>query len=77
MRMEKKSLHVVKASKGGWAVRRTGSFRSSSTFSSQGAALTYARKNAKSEGSEVFVHRPDGTIRDWDSYGADPHPPKR
>jgi Uncharacterized protein conserved in bacteria (DUF2188) len=31
---------------------------------------------AKRNESEVVIHRRDGTIRDSDSYGKDPNPPK-
>lgn len=35
-----------------------------------------AREIAINERSEVVIHRPDGRIRDKDSYGNDPNPPR-
>ena len=70
--VEKKSQHVVTNPKGGWAVRQSGASRASKTFSKQGDAENFARNAARKEGSEVFIHRRDGTIRDVDSYRSDP-----
>jgi len=39
-------------------------------------ACERAREQAQREKVEVVIHRPDGTIRDSDSYGNDPNPPK-
>ena len=35
-----------------------------------------AKEIAVNQHSEVVIHRSDGTIRDKDSYGNDPCPPK-
>lgn len=35
-----------------------------------------AKAIAKNQGSEVIIHREDGTIREKNSYGNDPNPPK-
>lgn len=74
--MSKKDQHVVPSTSGGWAVRRTGSERASKTFSTQAEAIKHARGVAKKEKSELYVHKKDGTIRERDSYGNDPYPPK-
>ena len=34
------------------------------------------REIAINQGSELFIHRPNGQIRDRDSYGNDPFPPR-
>jgi len=47
-----------------------------STHGTQAEAIPEARKVAINQHSEVVIHRPDGTIRDKDSYGKDPCPPK-
>jgi hypothetical protein len=40
--------------------------------------VDYARRKAKEERGDLFVHRDDGTIREMNSYGNDrPSPPKR
>ncbi|KAB2846051.1 MAG: DUF2188 domain-containing protein [Hyphomicrobiaceae bacterium] len=71
-----KSQHVVKNPSGGWSVRRTGSARASRVFDTQEAAVDYARDIAKRQKTELYVHGRDGTIRERDSYGNDPHPPR-
>ena len=35
-----------------------------------------ATEIAKNQNTELFVHRQDGTIRNRNSYGNDPNPPK-
>ena len=61
---------------GGWAVRKEGSKRVTRKTRTQQEAIEVARQIAQNQSSEVVIHRPDGTIRDKDSYGNDPHPPK-
>lgn len=69
------NLHVVPHSDG-WAVRREGADRVSRTHTTQTDATNWARDVARREEGEVIIHRPDGTIRDRDSYGSDPFPPR-
>ena len=61
---------------GSWAVRGAGNRRVTSTHSTQSEAVDAARGIAQREQSEVVIHRPDGRIRDKDSYGPDPCPPR-
>lgn len=72
---KKTNLHVVPHN-GSWAVRREGSDRVSSTHGTQRGAEDAAKNTARREHGEVFTHRPNGEIRDRDSYGNDPCPPK-
>ncbi|MEX0806227.1 MAG: DUF2188 domain-containing protein [Candidatus Binatia bacterium] len=74
--MSKKDAHVVRSSKGSWVVRKSGSSRAAKVFDSHEAAVTYGRTLAKNEGSDLYVHHPDGTIRNKNSYGKDPFPPR-
>jgi hypothetical protein len=74
--VSKISQHVVPNQNGGWSVRKTGSSRASKVFSTQNDAIDYARSRAKEEKLELYIHRRDGTIRERDSYGNDPMPPK-
>lgn len=60
----------------GWAVRGAGNTRDTSHHPTQDAAIDRARDIARNERSEVVIHRPDGRIRDKDSYGPGPDPPK-
>jgi uncharacterized protein YdaT len=71
----KKDLHVVPHGDD-WAVRREGAARVSSTHDTQREAIDAARRTAQREHTEVVIHRPNGRIRDSDSYGNDPCPPK-
>lgn len=73
--MARKGQHVVPAG-GKWAVRKSGSSRSTETFATQGEAIDRAREIAKNQGTELYIHGRDGKIRERDSYGRDPHPPK-
>jgi predicted NUDIX family NTP pyrophosphohydrolase len=68
-------LHVVPDGPE-WAVRREGAGRASSTHETQGAAINAAARTARTEKGEVVVHGRDGRIRDADSYGRDPCPPR-
>ncbi len=70
-----KNQHVVPHG-GAWAVRGAGNSRVTSTHRTQAEAQTAAREIAINQRSEVVIHRPDGRIRDKDSYGNDDHPPR-
>ena len=73
---KKKDIHVVPHSEGGWATRREGGERASSRHGTQREALDQAREWGKRDQVEVVTHGKDGRIRDSDSYGNDPNPPK-
>lgn len=73
--MTKKDIHVV-PHKNGWATKTEGASRAGVVTDTQKAAIERAREQAKRERVEVVIHRKDGTIRDSDSYGNDPNPPK-
>lgn len=72
--MSKKNIHVV-PSGNKWAVEPEGG-KPISTHRTQGAAEDAGRKVAKEREGELVIHRPNGQIRDKDSYGNDPCPPK-
>jgi hypothetical protein len=69
------SVHVV-PSEGGWTVKREGASRASKRFATHDKAVSWARRSAKTDATDLVVHRRDGTIRSKDSYGSDPFPPK-
>ncbi len=73
--MAGKNQHVVPHS-GGWAVRGAGNERVSSVHTTQVGAAQAARSTAQRQGSEVLIHGRNGQIRERDSYGNDPFPPK-
>lgn len=70
-----KNQHVV-PHEGKWAVRGEGNSRVSSEHRTQGTAINSATRTARHEKSEVVIHGRDGKIRDKDSYGPDPCPPR-
>jgi uncharacterized protein YdaT len=72
--MSKKNQHVVPSGKD-WAVKGEGNDRKTAIVDTQAEAIKIAREIAINQKSEVVIHRPDGTIRDKDSYGNDPVPP--
>lgn len=72
--MSKKNQHVVPCGKD-WAVKGAGNDRKTAIVDTQAEAIKIAREIAINQKSEVVIHRPDGRIRDNDSYGNDPVPP--
>lgn len=70
-----KNQHVVKRDNG-WAVLGENNTRDTSHHRTQEEARLAAREIAKNQKSEVVIHGVDGRIRDKDSYGNDPFPPK-
>jgi len=73
--MTKRNQHVVPRDNG-WAVRGAGSKRASSVHRTQREAIDAGRKIARNQGSELLIHGRDGRIRDRDSHGKDPFPPR-
>ena len=71
----KKDVHVV-PHKDGWATKKEGAQRAGVVVPTQRAAIEKAVDQAKRERTEVVIHGKDGKIRDSDSYGKDPSPPK-
>jgi len=73
--MTKAGQHVV-PSGSKWSVRKAGASRASGTFDTQKEAVARARDVAQKQKTELFIHGRDGRIRERNSYGKDPHPPK-
>ena len=71
----KDSQHVVPHGDG-WAVKRGGATRVTKSFETQADAIDYARDIAKNQQTELNVHNQRGRVREKNSYGNDPHPPK-
>ncbi|WP_074403838.1 DUF2188 domain-containing protein [Streptococcus suis] len=71
-----KNQHVVPNKNGGWDVKGAGNSRATKHVATQVEATKIAREIAKNQGSELFIHRPNGQIRERNSYGNDPYPPK-
>ena len=73
--MTGKNQHVVPREEG-WAVRGEGKTRDTSLHRTQAEAERAAREIAINQKSEVLIHGEDGRIRERNSYGNDPYPPK-
>lgn len=70
-----KNQHVVPHD-GEWAIRGEGNSRVTKITQTQQEAIDIAREIAKNNNSELVIHRPDGRIREKNSYGSDPFPPE-
>ncbi|MFM5648703.1 DUF2188 domain-containing protein [Aeromonas veronii] len=73
--MAGKNQHVV-PHENGWAVKGEGNQKATSVHNTQQQAIDAARDIARNQQSELVIHRLDGRIRDKDSHGKDPFPPK-
>ena len=59
-----------------WQLKGESNSKATKIFNTQREAIEYGRIVAQNQASELFIHRPNGQIRDRDSYGKDPCPPK-
>jgi hypothetical protein len=73
--MPKKPVHVTPR-EDGWAVIREGNERATSVHRTQKEAEQKGRQTARNDKTEFFLHNKQGQIRERDSYGNDPYPPK-
>ncbi|MDD3183146.1 MAG: DUF2188 domain-containing protein [Alphaproteobacteria bacterium] len=73
--MTNRNQHVVPHGNE-WAVRGEGTGRATSVHDTQVAAIEQARAIAQNNQSELFIHGRNGQIRERNSYGNDPFPPK-
>lgn len=60
----------------GWAVKPAGGKRASSVHSTQAEAIERGREIAMNQDSELLIHGRNGQIRERNTYGSDPYPPK-
>lgn len=73
--MSKKNQHVVPHSDG-WAVKGAGNQRATSVHPTQREAIETARDIARNQRSEMLIHGENSRIRERNTYGDDPYPPK-
>jgi hypothetical protein len=73
--MSKRNVHVV-PNGNGWQVREAGRQTPVSNHRTQGAASDAGRRVAQRNEGELVIHRPNGRIRNSNSFGNDPNPPK-
>jgi hypothetical protein len=74
--MAGKNQHVTPHPDGGWQVKGAGNEKATARTDTQAEAINIAKEIAKNQQSEVVIHNKQGRIRDKDSYGNDPFPPK-
>ena len=70
-----KNQHVV-PNGNKWAVKGEGNSKATALTNTQAEAIEIARQISRNQGSELVIHRRNGQIRDKDSHGRDPFPPK-
>lgn len=73
--MGKKNQHVVPHGNE-WAVKGAGNSKYTLITDTQSEAISAARDIARNQGSELFIHNRHGEIRERNTYGSDPYPPK-
>jgi Uncharacterized protein conserved in bacteria (DUF2188) len=71
----KKGVHVTPHGDK-WAVMREGNERASSLHDTQKQAEKKGRETARKDKTGFFLHNRQGEIRQRDSYGHDPFPPR-
>lgn len=74
--MSKKKSYEVAPDGGRWKVKKHGNQKASKTFDTQKQAIDYGKKRAKQDKTELQIKNRKGQIRDSNSYGNDPYPPK-
>lgn len=70
-----KNQHVVPHDNG-WAVKGEHNSRATVVTNTQKEAIDAARNIARNQQSELLIHGENGRIRERNSYGNDPYPPK-
>lgn len=70
-----KGIHVT-PHKNGWQVKVEGNKRATAVTSTQREAIQKGTPLAKAQKAELFIHNKQGQIRERNSYGNDPFPPK-
>ena len=71
-----KNQHVTPRPDGSWQVKGAGNSKATIRTKTQAEAITIAREIARNQESELFIHGVNGQIRERNSYGNDPYPPK-
>ena len=75
-KMAKKKNYDVSPKDDKWQVKQHKASRASKTFDTQKDAIEYGRDKAKKAKSELYIKNRKGQVREANSYGKDPYPPK-
>ena len=70
-----KNQHVVPHGKE-WAIKGEGNSKYTLITDTQSEAIDLARDIAQNQQSELLIHNRHGQIRERNTYGDDPNPPK-
>lgn len=68
--------HVTRNANGTWNVKGAGNSKATKIHKTQAEAKKHAIDIAKNQKSEAIIHGRDNKIRERNSYGNDPNPPK-
>jgi len=71
-----KNIHVTHREDGSWAIIREKAKQASGLYDTQREAIELAREMARKGRVELVIHDRENRIRDKDSYGNDPCPPR-
>ena len=71
-----KNQHVTPHPQGGWQVKREGGVQATVRTGTQREAIDIARSISRNQGTELFIHGRNGQIRERDTHGHDPYPPR-
>ncbi len=61
---------------GKWESKKEGSNKASKVTDTQAEAWDHTKEQARKSQGEAFLKGRDGKIRERNTYGKDPHPPK-
>jgi hypothetical protein len=70
------AIHITPNGKEGWKVLEGGCPKPLKTFDTQKEAITYGTMISRKTQDECVIHGRNGQIREKNSYGNDPCPPK-
>lgn len=77
MHMTNKNVHVTyRRDEDKWQAKTVGKEKAAGLYDTKSEALDAGRDIAKNNRSELVIHDRNGIIRDKDSFGNDPVPPK-
>ena len=71
-----RNQHVTPHPNGGWQLKGAGNLKATVRTKTQAESYKVAKEIATNEHSEVIVHGQNGRIREKNSFGNDPFPPK-
>lgn len=71
-----KNQHITLHPNGGFQIKGAGNSKATKIFNTQHEAIQYGRDIAINQNSELLIHNKQGRIREKNSYGNDPYPPR-